>query len=87
MDSSHSWIVVLGLAVGTFLIRYSFIGLFANRTMPPWLDRAYLLPVFAPWAEYFANCAGVRIVFSTALNACALAFKAVFLALFESVLV
>ncbi|MEY2953330.1 MAG: hypothetical protein RLZZ401_1417, partial [Pseudomonadota bacterium] len=27
MDSTQSWIVVLGLALGTFLIRYSFIGL------------------------------------------------------------
>ena len=31
MDSTQSWIVVLGLALGTFLIRYSFIGLFAVR--------------------------------------------------------
>ena len=37
MDSTQSWLVVLGLAVGTFLIRYSFIGLFANRDMPLWL--------------------------------------------------
>ena len=50
-------------------------------------DRAYLSPVFVPWAEYFANCAGVRIFPSTVLNACELAFKAMFLALFESVLV
>ena len=40
MDSTQSWLVVLGLAAGTFLIRYSFIGLFANRDMPAWLLRA-----------------------------------------------
>jgi branched-subunit amino acid transport protein len=34
-----SWAVVLGLALGTFLIRYSFIGLFANRDIPPWLEK------------------------------------------------
>lgn len=37
MDSTQSWLVVAGLAAGTFLIRYSFIGLFANRDMPLWL--------------------------------------------------
>ena len=50
MDNTQSWIVVLGLAAGTFLIRYSFIGLFANRTMPPWLDRALKLMVPAIFA-------------------------------------
>jgi branched-subunit amino acid transport protein len=45
MDSTQSWIVVLGLAIGTFLIRYSFIGLFANRDLPPWLLRALQLMV------------------------------------------
>ena len=45
MGSTQSWLVVLGLAVGTFLIRYSFIGLFANRDMPVWLLRALQLMV------------------------------------------
>ena len=45
MDSTQSWLVVLGLAVGTFLIRYSFIGLFAHRDLPPWLLRALHLTV------------------------------------------
>lgn len=40
MSATQSWLIVLALAVGTFLIRYSFIGLFANRDMPPWLNRA-----------------------------------------------
>lgn len=50
MDNTQSWIVVLGLAVGTFLIRYSFIGLLADRTMPHWLDRALKLMVPAIFA-------------------------------------
>ena len=37
MTELESWSVVAGLAVGTFLIRYSFIGLFAQRDMPSWL--------------------------------------------------
>ena len=45
MGSAQSWLVVLGLAVGTFLIRYSFIGLFANRDLPVWLLRALQLMV------------------------------------------
>jgi branched-subunit amino acid transport protein len=45
MGSTQSWLVVLGLAIGTFLIRYSFIGLFANRDMPVWLLRALHLMV------------------------------------------
>ena len=42
--------MVLSLAVITFLIRYSFIGLFANRDMPTWLDRALKLMVPAIFA-------------------------------------
>ena len=46
----QSWALVLGLAVGTFLIRYSFIGLFADRDMPAWLNRALKLMVPAIFA-------------------------------------
>lgn len=50
LTTLESWTVVLGLAVGTFLIRYSFIGLFADRDMPAWLDRALKLMVPAIFA-------------------------------------
>ena len=46
----ESWTVVFGLAIGTFLIRYSFIGLFAERDMPAWLNRALKLMVPAIFA-------------------------------------
>jgi branched-subunit amino acid transport protein len=39
LGSWVSWAVVFGLALGTFLIRYSFIGLFANRDIPAWLEK------------------------------------------------
>ena len=39
LGAAQSWLIVLGLAVGSFLIRYSFIGIFANRDMPLWLAR------------------------------------------------
>lgn len=60
MDATQSWIVVLGLAAGTFLIRYSFIGLMADRTMPHWLERALKLMVPAIFAAIV--CSGVAIV-------------------------
>ena len=50
LGAVQSWLLVIGLAIGTFLIRYSFIGLFANRDMPPWLDRALKLMVPAIFA-------------------------------------
>ena len=50
MGQLESWLVVLGLALGTFLIRYSFIGLFARRDMPAWLDNALKLMVPAIFA-------------------------------------
>ena len=60
MDSTQSWLVVLGLAAGTFLIRYSFIGLFANRDMPVWLLRALQLMVPAIFGAIVFS--GVAIV-------------------------
>ncbi len=33
------WVVILVLGAGTFLIRYSFIGLLGDRTLPPWAQR------------------------------------------------
>ncbi len=50
LTTVQSWSVVFGLAIGTFLIRYSFIGLFADRDMPAWLDRALKLMVPAIFA-------------------------------------
>ena len=50
MSAWQSWTLVLSLAVITFLIRYSFIGLFADRDMPAWLDRALKLMVPAIFA-------------------------------------
>lgn len=50
LSTFESWSVVFGLAIGTFLIRYSFIGLFSDRDMPTWLDRALKLMVPAIFA-------------------------------------
>ena len=47
------------MALGTFLIRYSFIGLFAQRDMPRWLARALVLLVPAIFAAIVASAVAV----------------------------
>ncbi|UWQ05050.1 AzlD domain-containing protein [Aliiroseovarius crassostreae] len=41
MSYSHLsiWAVICGLAVGSFLIRFSFLGLIGDRPMPDWVLR------------------------------------------------
>ncbi len=51
LSALQSWSVVLGLALGTFLIRYSFIGLFADKDLPAWLENALKLMVPAIFAS------------------------------------
>ncbi len=48
--SLDGWIAIAGLAIGTFLIRYSFIGLLAGKKLPPKLERALQLAVPAIFA-------------------------------------
>lgn len=48
--SIDGWIAIAGLAVGTFLIRYSFIGLLAGKKLPPRFERALQLAVPAIFA-------------------------------------
>ena len=38
-DTAKIWTVILVLGVGTFLIRYSFIGLVGDRALPFWAQR------------------------------------------------
>ncbi len=33
------WLIVAALGIGTFLIRFSFLGLIGNRKLPPWVLR------------------------------------------------
>lgn len=34
-----AWIVLIGLGLGSFLLRFSFIGLLGNRPLPEWVMR------------------------------------------------
>ncbi len=38
-DPDKIWPVIFGLAIGTFLIRYSFLGLLGDRELPSWVLR------------------------------------------------
>jgi branched-subunit amino acid transport protein len=38
-SDAQLWLIILALGVGTFLIRFSFLGVLGNRELPPWLLR------------------------------------------------
>lgn len=40
VDKSQLWTVMPLLAVGTYAIRFSFLGMLGNRPLPAWLTRA-----------------------------------------------
>ncbi len=39
IDSTTMWIVIVGMAVGSFVLRFVFIGFVGDRPLPPWLLR------------------------------------------------
>lgn len=41
MSYSHLsiWVIIIGMAIGSFLIRFSFLGLIGDRPMPDWVLR------------------------------------------------
>ena len=39
VDHSSVWLVIFALAIGSFLIRFSFLGLIGDRPMPEWVLR------------------------------------------------
>lgn len=40
VDKTALWTVIPFLAVGTYLVRFSFLGLVGGRSLPAWLIRA-----------------------------------------------
>ncbi len=38
-DPVTSWTIIIGLAIGSYALRFVFIGLVGDRPMPPWLLR------------------------------------------------
>ncbi|CUK00496.1 putative membrane protein [Ruegeria denitrificans] len=39
VDPATIWIIIAGLAIGSFALRFTFIGVVGDRPMPPWLLR------------------------------------------------
>lgn len=39
MDKSTLWLVILGLGLGSYLLRFGFIGLVGGRNIPEWVLR------------------------------------------------
>jgi branched-subunit amino acid transport protein len=39
MSGLEIWGIIIVLGIGTFLIRFSFLGLLGGRDLPPWLLR------------------------------------------------
>lgn len=39
IDRLDLWIIILGLGVGSFALRFVFLGLIGDRTMPEWVLR------------------------------------------------
>ena len=39
LDQTTIWIVIVALAIGTFTLRFSFLGLVGRRPLPPWALR------------------------------------------------
>ena len=38
-EGTHIWTIIIGMALGTFLIRFSFLGMVGDRPLPAWLLR------------------------------------------------
>lgn len=58
------WLVIAVLGLGSFLLRFSFLGLVGNRPLPPWLLRhlrytaVAILPALVTPIVVFSNEAG-----------------------------
>ncbi|MCF6232900.1 MAG: AzlD domain-containing protein [Rhodobacteraceae bacterium] len=39
LDHTAIWIVIIGMALGSFALRFLFIGLVGDRPLPPWFLR------------------------------------------------
>ena len=39
VDPMKLWLIIIGLGIGTFLIRFSFLGLVGGRQFPEWIMR------------------------------------------------
>ncbi len=39
IDKGELWIVIIGLAIGSFALRFAFLGIVGDKPMPEWMLR------------------------------------------------
>lgn len=82
------WAIILALGAGTFLLRFSFLGLLGDRPLPPWLLRllrftpvAVFPAIIAPLVVFPAATGGEpdlpRLAAATVAMALAITLKSV----------
>ncbi|HBQ36498.1 MAG TPA: AzlD domain-containing protein [Rhodobacteraceae bacterium] len=97
MSDSQIWIIIAFVAIGTFAIRFSFIGLIGTRQMPAWLLRhlrytpvAVLPGLVAPLVLWPAATGGAfdapRMLAAMVTIVVGLAFKSTLAAIFGGAL-
>lgn len=93
IDKTTLWSVIIGLGVGSFLLRFVFIGLIGDRPIAPWLLRhlrytavAVLPALIAPLVVWPTATGGTpdpaRMAAAAAALAVGLITKNVFIAMF-----
>jgi len=92
-SDAQIWAIILGLGVGTFAIRFSFLGLIGNRVLPPFALRllrytavAVIPGLVAPLVVWPAATGGApdaaRMTAALVALALGLMFRNVLLAIF-----
>jgi len=98
IDQTQLWIVIIGLGLGSFLLRFTFIGLVGGRPIPEWMLRhlrytavAILPALVAPLVAWPAATDGQldppRLLAAAATLAVGLATRNVFGAILAGALV
>ena len=78
LSGADIWTVILALGVGTFLIRFSFLGIIGDRKMPDWVLRhlrytpvAVLPGLVAPlvlWQDGYASAVAPAQIVAAAVT-------------------
>jgi branched-subunit amino acid transport protein len=61
IDRAELWFVIIALGIGSYLLRFSFLGLVGNRPLPAWLLRhlrytaVAILPALVAPIVYYSN--------------------------------
>ena len=98
IDKTTLWIVIISLGIGTYLVRYSFLGIVGGRSLPNWLLQhlkyvgvAVLPGLVAPLVVWPAATGGEtdlpRLLAALTVVAVGMAFRTVLGAVFSGMAV